>query len=93
MGLRMLDDSARAYLWDYRADAGGKAPRTPGAEFSVSRQDDAFATILQWLYHRIPDVHGTQQGGSKGAAAAAAGAGALVGAAAGVGAGVGVAAA
>ncbi|KAG2432501.1 hypothetical protein HXX76_008846 [Chlamydomonas incerta] len=90
MGLRMLDDSARSLMWGYRADAGGKAPRTPGSEYSTSRQDDAFATILQWLYHRIPEVHGTQ-GSREGAAAA--GAGALVEAIGAVSDGAGVAAA
>ncbi|KAG2432503.1 hypothetical protein HXX76_008848 [Chlamydomonas incerta] len=90
MGLRMIEDESRRLQRAYQQDAGGKAPRTPGSEYSTSRQDDAFATILQWLYHRIPEVHGTQ-GSREGAAAA--GAGALVEAIGAVSDGAGVAAA
>ncbi|GFR49988.1 hypothetical protein Agub_g12134 [Astrephomene gubernaculifera] len=57
LGLRMARAEARKLLEAHQERAGGSAPRHPGAEYSIHAQDDAFDTLMQWLYSRIPSVH------------------------------------
>ncbi|GLC75556.1 hypothetical protein PLESTF_001656500 [Pleodorina starrii] len=61
LGLRMATLEARQRLTQYEEDHDGEAPKNPGSEYMVSRQDDAFDTILQWLHSRIPDVRGDSE--------------------------------
>ncbi|KAG2488211.1 hypothetical protein HYH03_013205 [Edaphochlamys debaryana] len=81
--LKMIIEDARKVLAGHVSANDGSAPKNLGAAYSVSKQDDAFATIMQWLYSRIPDATGkplapTQaavlpaaSGGATGAAATA----------------------
>ncbi|KXZ50759.1 hypothetical protein GPECTOR_15g444 [Gonium pectorale] len=59
LGLKMADVDARAVVDAHRATNGGATRPNPGAAFAASRVDDAFSTLMQWLYARMPDVHGT----------------------------------
>lgn len=42
-----------------RLDNGGLLPEQPGSERAQDPEDDAFSTIMQWLYARIPFTRGS----------------------------------
>ncbi|GIL69673.1 hypothetical protein Vretifemale_506 [Volvox reticuliferus] len=57
LGIRMATLEVRQRLQQYRENHDEDAPKNPGSEHMVSRQDDAFDTIIQWLHYRMPFVH------------------------------------
>ncbi len=58
LGVRLAHIDVRTRLEQYKSEHDGAAPRNPGTEYFLSPQDDAFETIVQWLYERIPYVRG-----------------------------------
>ncbi|GFR49991.1 hypothetical protein Agub_g12137 [Astrephomene gubernaculifera] len=58
LGLKMADADAAAVVSEHRATNGGLLRPNPGAQYAASRVDDAFSTLMQWLYARIPDIQG-----------------------------------
>lgn len=56
-GLTMMRASSRSILEGNKMNHhGGMMPLTPGVQFANTDEDDAFATIVQWLHSRIPDT-------------------------------------
>ncbi|PNH08222.1 putative glucuronoxylan glucuronosyltransferase F8H [Tetrabaena socialis] len=63
--LLMAMEDAVGVVADHSSKNGGVQRPAPGAQFAASPVDDAFSTIMQWLYARIPDVHrGTTTAGA-----------------------------
>ena len=57
--------NSASVMKSHAADNGGAPRDNPGMEYAVKAEDDAFATIVQWLHSRIPDI---VDSGSKAAA-------------------------
>ncbi|PNH08220.1 hypothetical protein TSOC_005208 [Tetrabaena socialis] len=65
LGVTMAMEDAVGVVADHSSKNGGVQRPAPGAQFAASPVDDAFSTIMQWLYARIPDVHrGTTTAGA-----------------------------
>ncbi|KAG2424765.1 hypothetical protein HXX76_014189 [Chlamydomonas incerta] len=58
LGVKMADKDAREVVSGHAAQNGGAVRPNPGAQFGAVREDDAFSTLMQWLYARIPEVTG-----------------------------------
>ncbi|MEW5298002.1 MAG: hypothetical protein WDW36_001167 [Sanguina aurantia] len=67
--LEMVRRDTQERMERRRIDSGGTLPPQPGADRAQDPRDDAFSTIVQWLYARIPFTRG---GDATRAAAAAA---------------------
>lgn len=52
----MLDSEAAAVTATYKEENGGRLRDNPGARFADSTREDAFGTLLEWLYSRIEPV-------------------------------------
>ncbi|GAX75784.1 hypothetical protein CEUSTIGMA_g3227.t1 [Chlamydomonas eustigma] len=58
MGLKMIETEVDTILKRNAINAGGTLPKNEGVEKADSAVDDAFSTIIQWLYWRIPFTRG-----------------------------------
>jgi hypothetical protein len=58
MGLKMIDTEVDTILERNALNAGGTLPKHEGIQYAHSSDDDAFSTIIQWLYWRIPYTRG-----------------------------------
>ena len=82
----MTQATSKALLEKHRLDNGGFLRSTSGLQYADNAVDDAFSTIVQWLFHRIPHIHGDgarlpemlPDGAPSGAAPAVVGAGTVV---------------
>ncbi|GIL48810.1 hypothetical protein Vafri_5227 [Volvox africanus] len=59
LGVKMAVRDAEHVVSEHRERNGGFLRPNPGVQYAANSVDDAFSTIIQWLYARIPEVHGT----------------------------------
>lgn len=50
----MIDEETKKFSDEFRAGQGGVLPKVEGREYTTTRVDDAFSTVMQWLQWRIP---------------------------------------
>ncbi|EFJ51205.1 acetylglucosaminyltransferase [Volvox carteri f. nagariensis] len=58
LGVKMAQRDAVEVVNRHREMYGGQLRPNPGVQYATSHVDDAFSTLMQWLYARIPEVHG-----------------------------------
>ncbi|KAG2488200.1 hypothetical protein HYH03_013194 [Edaphochlamys debaryana] len=78
LGTTMADADAREVVEANRAKNGGVLRPNPGTQFADVRTDDALSTLMQWLYAKIPEIHGSTAGGATAGAAAGGATGSVV---------------
>ncbi|MEW5312044.1 MAG: hypothetical protein WDW38_003706 [Sanguina aurantia] len=59
LDLEMVRRDTRERIERNRLDNGGTLPEQPGSHMAQDPRDDAFSTIVQWLYARIPFTRGS----------------------------------
>ena len=58
VGTTFATQNAKQILEHNRIDGGGTLAFLEGRQYAGTDTDDAFATIMQWLFHRIPHTRG-----------------------------------
>lgn len=54
----------------HREQQGGTLAQRPGMQWAQTGDDDAFSTVIQWLYSRMDDVKAAVRAHAQGASAA-----------------------